>query len=116
MLSIYNTYLEDYKTLKLQVEGEVDASSSIQLDEALQAAMLEHENIIVDLERLDYISSAGLGVFMSMIQLVESENKKFVIYGLQQTVLEVFQILGLDQLMTFKQAKAEALKLIHENA
>ncbi|MEL7006626.1 MAG: STAS domain-containing protein [Bacteroidota bacterium] len=46
----------------------MDASSSIHLDNALQAAMESSKSIVVDLSKLEYISSAGLGVFISYIE------------------------------------------------
>ena len=60
----------------INVVGDVDASSSIQLDNALNQAMEENQTkILVDCSKLNYISSAGLGVFMSYIQ--DFENKKY---------------------------------------
>lgn len=46
--------------------GEIDASSSIELDLAIAKSVGEgYSRILVDCSALDYISSAGLGVFMS---------------------------------------------------
>ena len=53
---------------KILVVGEVDASSSIELDNAIKAAFESEKKIIVDLSGLDYISSAGLGVFVSHLE------------------------------------------------
>lgn len=97
---------------EVKVSGEVDASSSIHLDEALTEAMAESKHILVDLSDLNYISSAGLGVFMSNIQRIESESIQFVLYGMKEKVQEVFQILGLDQLLVIKNEKKEALEAV----
>ncbi|RUA28104.1 MAG: anti-sigma factor antagonist [Bacteroidetes bacterium] len=98
------------------VEGDVDASSSIHLDEALTELANDElvKNILVDGTQLNYISSAGLGVFMSYIDDFKSKNIKMVIYGLSEKVLNVFQILGLDQLMTIVSDKKEAKEKLHE--
>ena len=53
--------------LTIRIDGEIDASSSIHLDNELGMAIRENHKILVDCTRLDYISSAGLGVFMSYI-------------------------------------------------
>lgn len=100
---------------ELAVAGEVDASSSIHLDNALNGALSVHKKILVDLSGLEYISSAGLGVFMSYLQQLEKENIQLVVFGMKEKVLEVFQILGLDQLLTITDTKANALAKI-ENA
>ena len=97
---------------ELRIGGEVDASSSIHLETALKEAMSESKRILVDLTELDYISSAGLGVFMSILQDLENEKIDLVIYGMQQKVMEVFDILGLNQLINIKKDKEEALAAI----
>jgi len=96
----------------LSVGGEVDASSSIHLETALTEAMDGHKKIIVDLGELDYISSAGLGVFMSVIQKIENENIQLVLYNLKEKVMEVFDILGLTQLLNIKENQEQALESI----
>jgi len=69
---------------------------------------------MVDGTQLNYISSAGLGVFMSYIDDFKSKNIKMVIFGLSEKVLNVFQILGLDQLMTIVSDKKAAKERLHE--
>jgi anti-sigma B factor antagonist len=94
---------------ELVVNGEVDASSSIHLDNSLSEAISNNSQIIVDLSKLEYISSAGLGVFMSYLQQLETDNIQLILFGMNEKVLEVFQILGLDQLIEIRNSKAEAL-------
>ncbi len=94
--------------LILSVGGEVDASSSIYLETALKEAMEESKKILVDLNQLDYISSAGLGVFMSVIQRLEDEKISLVLFGMKHKVLDVFEILGLHQLLVVRQSIEEA--------
>jgi len=99
----------------INVIGDVDASSSIQLDNALNAAIQENQTkILVDCDKLNYISSAGLGVFMSYIHDFESKNIKLVICNLNDKVIGVFKILGLDQLLKIVDSLDDAKKVIHE--
>jgi anti-sigma B factor antagonist len=72
------------------------------------------KNILVDGTELQYISSAGLGVFMSYLEDFNEHNILFIIYGLNEKVLNVFHILGLDQLITILDNREEAEKLVHE--
>ncbi len=93
----------------ISVEGEADASSAINLDKAIREAFdEEHRNILIDCTNLNYISSAGLGVFMSYIEEISANSINFVLFGLSDKVLKVFGILGLDQLLTIKENKEEA--------
>jgi len=100
----------------LSIKGDVDASSSIHLDEALLTLSTESEinAILVDGSELDYISSAGLGVFMSYIDIFKAKEVQLIIYGLSTKVLNVFQILGLDQILIITKDKAAAQERLHE--
>jgi anti-sigma B factor antagonist len=99
----------------ITLKGEVDASNSVELDAAIQNAVQSgSKNILVEGNSLEYISSAGLGVFMSYLEDFQESNIKFVIYGLSEKVQNVFHILGLDQLITLVDNKDEALAIIYE--
>ena len=99
----------------LKVNGDVDASSSIHLDKAInQAVKSGAKHIIVDCSDLNYISSAGLGVFMSYLEDFEKTGVRFVIYGLNTKVKNVFHILGLDQLLAIKDSEQGALEVLYE--
>lgn len=100
---------------KLEVGGEVDASSSIHLDNAIEDAIeSNYKKILVDCSQLIYISSAGLGVFMSYIEELNNKDISMVIYGLNDKVKNVFQILGLDQLLKIVSSEEEAKMMVDE--
>ena len=94
----------------IKVEGDVDAASSIYLDKAISDALTRgQKKILIDCTQLEYISSAGLGVFMSYIQDFEKSDARFVLFGLSERVAGVFEILGLDQLLTIVKSREDAL-------
>ncbi|HWZ22510.1 MAG TPA: STAS domain-containing protein [Cytophagaceae bacterium] len=98
----------------LLIDGELDASSSIILDNAFTEALSKKENkILVDCSRLNYISSAGLGVFMSYLQDFENDNISMVLYQVSDKVKNVFTILGLDSLIRIVANKEEAIALMN---
>lgn len=97
------------------VEGEIDAGSSIYLDNALKEAVDNGEKkIAVDLNGLKYISSAGLGVFISHLDEFTTEKIKLVIFGVNETVKEVFTILGLEKLLLIVETEKEAIDSFNE--
>ncbi len=109
MVEVSIDFSDKYCVIK--VSGEVDASSSIHLDEALQkASNADCAKVLVDCQHLQYISSAGLGVFMSYIQELEAKDKKFVLFNMKEKVYKVFEILGLHQLLTIVDTEEEAKK------
>ncbi len=107
------TTLKENQYYILLIDGELDASSSITLDNALTEALSKKESkILVDCSRLNYISSAGLGVFMSYLQDFETEKISMVLYQVSEKVKNVFTILGLDSLIKIVANKDEAIGLM----
>ena len=66
--------------------------------------------LIIDLSRLDYISSAGAGVFIGAIGTAQENDGNIVLVNPTQNVKEVFDLLGLTQIFPFADSKEHALK------
>lgn len=99
----------------IRVTGDVDAGSSIHLDNAFKEVLESGESkIAVDLQGLVYISSAGLGVFVSYLDEFELKKIELVLFGIQETVRQVFDILGLEKLIEIVENEAEAVKKLNE--
>ena len=98
------------QTLTLLLDGELDASSAILLDtELAKPDILSYGKVLIDCAKLSYISSAGLGVFISHLQRFQDAHVKLVFFNMQEKVFNVFEILGLDSLMTIVPTEAEAV-------
>ena len=111
MITIQTNKEDNFYIIK--VSGEVDASSSIHLDNKIGEVIKSEKKILVDCNDLQYISSAGLGVFMSYIHEMEEGEIKMVLYGLGNNVKNVFHILGLDQLINVVETKEDAKLLVN---
>lgn len=99
----------------LAIIGEIDASSSIELDLAIAKSVGEGATrILVDCSALEYISSAGLGVFMSYIEEFQDKKIRMVLFGMNEKVANTFQILGLADLLHIGTNKQEAKKMLNE--
>ena len=72
------------------------------------------KQILVDCSALEYISSAGLGVFMSYIEELKDKNIPMVLFGMKEKVANTFSILGLAELLHITTTKPEAKKLADE--
>ncbi len=95
--------------------GEIDASSSIELDLAIARSVGEgFRKILVDCSSLEYISSAGLGVFMSYIEEFKDRGIKMVLFGMSDKVANTFSILGLNELLHIGKDKGEAKQIVNE--
>jgi anti-sigma B factor antagonist len=95
--------------------GEIDASSSIELDLVIAKSVGEgYAKILIDCTSLDYISSAGLGVFMSYIEEFKDRGVRMVLFGMNEKVANTFSILGLNELLKIGKDKVQAKEMINE--
>ena len=86
----------------ISLEGAVDAHTAPKFEEAVQTVIDEEQyKIIVDCERLTYISSAGLGVFRGFVEEVRELDGDIKICGLSEKVKQPFEILGFETLYDF---------------
>ena len=99
----------------LSLIGEVDASNSVLLDQSMQEILQQGTTfLLIDGNQLGYISSAGLGVFMSYLDDFSEQGIRFAIFGLNEQVSQVFKILGLDRLIQIVPDKSTAITLGNE--
>jgi anti-sigma B factor antagonist len=93
--------------------GDLDANSSMQMDERIQNGIdRDIYHFHIDCTGLRYISSAGLGVFISFMDILNAHGGRFVFSGMSENVFKVFQLLGLEQLMTIVATREEAEKTL----
>ncbi|MDE0471974.1 MAG: STAS domain-containing protein [Ekhidna sp.] len=94
----------------ISVKGEIDAGSSILLDNAFREALKNNKKkIAADLSELEYISSAGLGVFISYLEEFSANNIQLVLFGIKESVKQVFDILGLEKLLLIVKTEKDAM-------
>lgn len=99
----------------LSLQGRIDASTSIQLEEAFLTAINSGEkHFAVDFSQIDYISSAGLRVLLSAVKKLKQQDGKMVLAGLKEHVKEVFDIAGFSPIFPTFQSQEEALKSFAE--
>lgn len=105
------TYIEPNYTI-IKIIGEVDAVSSLELDSGIRKAFDSGaSNLLFDCKELIYISSAGLGVFMSFIKSLETNKRQMILFDLEEGVFSTFEILGLHHVVCIVKSKEEALSL-----
>jgi len=107
--TIQRSSQDDFTILSL--EGYLDAHTAPAFENAVQEEMdAGHKRLIVNCERLNYISSAGLGVFMSFIEEIREGSGDIKICGATPKVLQVFEILGFPALFDLLPDVAAAVK------
>lgn len=87
--------------LKIILEGRLDTTTAPQLEEQLGAALAGVTELKFDLEKLEYISSAGLRVLLSS-QKTMNKQGKMVITNTSAEIKEIFDVTGFSDILTIE--------------
>jgi anti-sigma B factor antagonist len=86
----------------LSIEGSVDLANVPELQEALQGLFDKRiYRIILDIERVTFISSAGFGIFLHARETVLRHGGDLVFAGTNSRVREIFDLLGITSFLRF---------------
>ncbi len=97
-------------TLIASVAGQVNSANAGNLEsQLLQLVALGEHRLVLDLSRLDYISSAGLRVALMLAKRIREQGGRLAFYGMQPHVHEVFDISGFLAILTVVDTRADAL-------
>ena len=84
------------------MEGSLDTVAAAETEEALRPLNdVEGKDIIIDCTKLEYISSAGLRIFLVILQNAEEKGGHVYIRGINDTVREIFTITGFSNIFEF---------------
>ncbi len=94
----------------LEISGELDAHTASKLEDSLKTLIDKNKhNIIVNCHNLDYIASAGLGVFMAYIEDVRGLGGDIKLTNMNERVFKVFDLLGFPTLYDILDDEKEAI-------
>ena len=89
-------------TLTVALEGRLDTTTSPQLEGELRTAVDGVTTLIFDLEKLDYISSAGLRVLLSA-QKVMNKQGEMIIRNASADIMEIFDVTGFVDILNIEE-------------
>lgn len=89
----------DGSKLTVALEGRLDTNTSPELESSLQESMDGMTELVLDLEKLDYISSAGLRVLLAAHKVMSKQGTMKVVH-VNTTVMEIFEITGFLDILT----------------
>ena len=94
-------YLQmDIKLINRETEGEVllegrlDAVAAAEADEILMKIAGRFQRVVLNMEKLDYISSAGLRTLKMIHMTMKKKNGEMILRNVNTLVMEVFEVTG----------------------
>lgn len=90
--------LENHRLI-LRLEGRLDTTTAPSLAEELKQELNGITSLILDLEELEYLSSAGLRVILSAQKQMNKQGT-MVIRHVNETVMEILELTGFVDILT----------------
>ena len=96
--------------IMVQVSGFLDAHTFEELEDAIQKKFTDGAfKLVVDLTKVEYISSAGAGVFIWAHSESQENGGDVIVLNPTKNVTQVFELLGLTQVFRIARTREEAL-------
>ena len=90
-----NTVFElNGKTLTVKPVGELDSMSSPIFEKEFRQHLQGAESVVVDFEKVNYISSAGLRVFLAVENTLEEQGVEMKLIRVNEYIVEIFKLVG----------------------
>lgn len=86
-------------TVEIVLEGKLDTKTAPQLDLEM-AGLKDMRSVDMDFAKLDYVSSAGLRVLLSVQKRMNASGGRFIIRNVNESVMEVFEMTGFADILT----------------
>ena len=87
--------------LTISLEGRLDTVTSPVLESELQGSLDGVEELVFDMEKLQYISSAGLRVLLTA-QKVMNKQGSMVVRNACEDIREIFDVTGFSDILTIE--------------
>ena len=95
---------------KVTIDGRIDTTNYNEFENAVNQLFEEGvKAIYLDCSALSYISSSGLRVFLTVQKKMMTTGGKFLLYAMQPTIKEIFDISGFSSIFSIYENEEIAL-------
>ncbi len=92
---------KDGDTYTVLVDGRLDTLTSPQLDAELNKIIGNAKKLVLDLDKLAYISSAGLRVLLGAAQQLDGKGEMVLVH-VSEAIREIFDVTGFIQVFNIE--------------
>ncbi len=102
MAGIAVTVEKHGKVVIIKAAGFIDSETSGEIEAALNKLIREKSvKIIIDLEKIDYVSSAGWGIFVGYVRDVRKAGGDIKFVNMKREVREIFELLDFTNILEY---------------
>ena len=86
---------------EVQLDGYIDANNAKDVDNILIEVIGKFDTVVLDMEKLKYVSSAGLRAFKHAFMELRRKGGTLKAKNVSKMVMEVFEVTGFTRLIEF---------------
>ena len=86
----------------LAIEGRVDTTNAKELETGVTNAFAKAKDVILDLEKLNYISSAGLRALLIGQKTATSKGGSMKVINVGDMIMEIFETTGFSDILNIE--------------
>ena len=87
--------------LLIELSGNLDTTTAPELGKVIDESLYGITSLILDLKKVDYVSSAGLRVILVAFKIM-SKQGTMVVRNVNQSVMDVFSMTGFVDILTIE--------------
>ena len=91
---------QDGDTLTVKLDGRLDTNTAPDFKTEMEPLLNDISTLVLDFEKLDYISSAGLRVLLTFEQEMEEQEKTLELTHVNDIIHDVFDVTGFLDILT----------------
>lgn len=112
-----NPFEQDPTVCEVSIVGFLDAHTVVTFEQTIKDLLESDINkIVLDLENLNYISSAGIGSIMSLLQQLRRADGNLILYKPTTKVFKVLEMLGFTKIFQIAEDHERALDSLGQGA
>lgn len=94
--------IREKERLTLRLEGRLETSTAPELQRVVEKELEDVTELWMDLERLEYVSSAGLRVLLAASKKMKAKGGSMTVRNVNEEVMEVFEITGFNEILDIR--------------
>ena len=93
----------DGNKLEIKLEGKLTAITAPDLEKELADAETDVDEVVIDMENLDHVASAGLRTLLTLQKRMRKRNGRMIICKVKPEIRDIFEVTGLTDLLKIEE-------------
>lgn len=111
-------YKKDGNTIVVYLKGRLDVHQVDEVEKEIKTLLNSEtsSHLIINLKDIDYVSSSGIGMFVTVMNILKQRDKKFCICSLNSSVKRIMEIVEMNVLFNIFRDETESFEFLNSNS